>query len=259
MRSTSSLSIVLLTLALAGCGASAPAEGTTPAQPSTAPGEEAREDGEGEGEPVLIGALGGGVLRVTAATPPPPEPPAPVLPAGHVVAPGAPADGELAEGEAAYARVLAAPLGSSEAAEDVREAGRELRAQLQAAYSALRSLDEAYEAGASANAALRPRSLVRRGDARDALADRLLATSFPMPVDLRRRIQRASPEVQDEVQRAFDERVQLMMAEHAHELWCQAARLYEQAAEGGAGEAETRAREQRDRYGDAFLESCAAR
>lgn len=186
------------------------------------------------------------------------EEPAPALepqplPEVREVSSPEPATGALVELETAYGRVVEAPLGATAPAPTMQDAVAALISQIEHAIELVRAVDTAATALPVGEA--RARGLLRRADARAALATRAIEASVPVSADLEASLSNSSEEVRSEVRAQVDRRIRETLAGQMRPLWCQAAALYAEAEALGGPDAEV-ARARRAAYGERFLASC---
>lgn len=232
----------VLLLVLAACGST-----PTPAEsPEPTTGGEASSEPEAESAPeadvIVVGTNGSPPERHDDVVP--------VFPHARETAPllVAPPP-SLAALEAAYGDVLAFEL-SHISAPTLTAQVEELARRLQESLELVMRVD-AVAAPLTTDPEL-GYAWARRGDARDALAARIVATSLPLPADLEAQLVDLSQEAAQEVRRQIAARLRELLVARARHLWCEAVAAYQHATAHGSIEAAA----QLARYGPDLIASC---
>lgn len=243
-------SLLVATLAVGCGGASPPAEEPDDpvAEEETAVPAEPADERE-PGDAFVLGVRdGSGGLRAREA--PPHRPPAPRAPAHRSSATDAPSDPELAEAERAASAAHALPIGTDNVSVDVQTAVAELDRRVTAASEAAQAAVELYRPLLD-DPRLGPVARTRSADVYDDLAARMVAATFPLPVELRNQLVEATEEVRAEVESNFHRVIAGVMEAHSTALFCMAVHHY-----GDAGT--PRATDQLTLYGEDFVATCRA-
>ncbi len=161
---------------------------------------------------------------------------------------------ELAEAEAAYARLVAAPYGLTTAPPSPRMAIDKIVDQIRNATRIAREVADAAAPAAAGPLPLLLSALTLQADAYDFLAGHIASAHVPLPPGIAVQALAQTAPTHAQLQAQFEARIRETMASQLGEIYCIAVARYERVLE--LDPADPRAADQLAAYGEAFVRSC---